>query len=217
MGRDAMGMTSRVWGRLAPSGLRQSLSEERRQRAVGANTRRVLTPPPPSAFGAFGAQSVIVPPARVTSPDRIFIGERVIIHEHAWLSVVEAVPGYTPRLTIGDRTIIDRLAHIACVGEIEIAADVLIGERVLIGDTYHRYDDVTRPIIEQPMAEPRPVRIGAGCGIGLGAAIMPGVTIGENSYVAAGALVIRDVPPRSILAGNPGRVVRRWNEEKQSW
>lgn len=198
--------------RLSPLRLRHRLTDERRGRLLAANAARDLTPPPPRAFGAFGERSVIGAPARVTRPDRIFIGSGVVVHEHAWISVVEAVPGQPPTLTIGDGTLVDRLLHIACAGEIEIGRRVLIGERVLIGDTFHQYEDTTMPVIAQPLEPPRKVTIGDGCAIGLGACIMPGVTVGENSMVAAGAVVHRDVPPYSIVVGNPARVVRSWAE-----
>lgn len=51
-------------------------------------------------------------------------------------------------------------------------------------------------------------RIGRCCFIGARSMIMPGVTVGDNSIVAAGAIVTRDVPPRSIVAGNPAVVIR---------
>lgn len=191
--------------------------EQRRLRRTAAAVARDLTPPPPEAFAAFGRGSVIGMPARITCADCISIGDDVTINEHSWISVVRALPGVTPRLVIGDGTLVDRLLHIACVGEVEIGPDVLIGERVLISDTYHDYEDVTRPIIEQPMAPYRKVTIERGVGIGLGACIMPGVTIGENALVAAGAVVNRDVPARTVVAGNPARVVRRWDEVEERW
>ncbi len=203
--------------RRAPVSIERRLREARRLRLTAAAVARDLTPPSPAAFGAFGEGSAIGLPGRVTRPQCIFIGERVVIHEHAWISVVAALPGVVPKLVIGDGTRIDRLLHIACVGEVEIGPDVLIGERVLISDTFHQYDDVTRPIIEQPMAPYRKVTIERGVGIGLGACIMPGVTIGENALVAAGAVVNRDVPPRTVVAGNPARVVRRWDEDGGHW
>lgn len=57
--------------------------------------------------------------------------------------------------------------------------------------------------------EVRPVRIGRRCFIGGGATILPGVHIGDESVIGAGAVVMEDVPPRSIVAGNPARVIRR--------
>lgn len=54
----------------------------------------------------------------------------------------------------------------------------------------------------------RPIRIGGRCFIGGGSMILPGVTVGDEVIVAAGAVVTRDVPPRSIVAGNPARIIR---------
>jgi acetyltransferase-like isoleucine patch superfamily enzyme len=54
----------------------------------------------------------------------------------------------------------------------------------------------------------RDTRIGRHCFIGARSLVLPGVTIGDESIVAAGAIVTRDVPPRSIVAGNPAAVVR---------
>lgn len=198
------------------STLQTRVRESWRSRQVGAATARNLTPPPPSAFGSFGPGSYIVPPARVTMPEAIHLGAGVIIHEHSWISVVAAVPGYTPKLTIGDGTLIDRLLHLACVGEIEIGEDVLIGERTLIGDTYHDYMDPDAPILEQAVA-PRKVTIERRAHLGLNVIVMPGVTIGQEAIVGAGAVVTRDVPPRTVVVGNPARVVRRFDPEREEW
>ena len=196
--------------------LQLRLREGWRSRQVGAATARNLTPPPPSAFGSFGPGSYIVPPARVTMPEAIHLGAGVIINEHSWISVVEAVPGHTPKLTIGDGTLIDRLLHVACVGEIEIGEDVLIAERTLIGDTYHDYTDPDAHIVQQAVP-PRKVTIERGAHLGLGVIVMPGVTIGEEALVGAGAVVTRDVPPRTVVVGNPARVVRRFDAEREEW
>ena len=55
----------------------------------------------------------------------------------------------------------------------------------------------------------KPVKIGDRVWIGIAATILPGVTIGENSIVAAGAVVTKDVPPNTIVAGNPAKVVKK--------
>lgn len=186
-------------------------------RGLAARSARTLIPPPPSAFAAFGHASVIVPPSRVNGAQFVHIGDHVVIHEHAWLSVADVIEGVTPRLVIGDGTRIDRLVHIACVGEVEIGPQALMGERLLITDMYHDYEDVTRPIMEQPSAPPRKVTIGGGVLINPAVSILQGVTIGENSVIGAGAVVTRDVPPFAVAVGNPARVIRRYNEAEGRW
>jgi acetyltransferase-like isoleucine patch superfamily enzyme len=197
--------------------LRRRAEEARRQRRVAADTVRVLSPPPPSAFGAFGSRTWIVPPARVSSPESVFLGDDVVILERSFLSVVAAVEGVTPKLTIGDRTNIGAQSHIACVGEVEIGPEVLTAARIFIGDTYHRYQDPDLPVLDQPMADPEKVTIGRGAFLGIGSAVLMGVTVGEHAYVAAGAVVTADVEPRTLVVGNPARPVRRWDARAEDW
>lgn len=72
----------------------------------------------------------------------------------------------------------------------------------------HAFDDPTRPIIVQDYVASRQVVLRRGCWIGANVTILPGVTIGENAVVGAGSIVTRDVPPRTVVAGNPARVIR---------
>lgn len=197
--------------------LRRRAREERRQRLVGFDTAQNLTPPPPSAFGAYGRNTWIVPPGRVTLPSSVFLGDDVTILEHGFVSVVAALPGVTPKLTIGDRTSIGAQTHIACVGEVEIGPEVLTAARIFIGDTYHRYDDPNVPVLDQPMAAPEKVTIGRGSFLGIGSAVLMGVTVGEQAYVAAGAVVTGDVEPHTLVVGNPARAVRRWDPSAEEW
>jgi maltose O-acetyltransferase len=82
-------------------------------------------------------------------------------------------------------------------GSIVIGAETLVAFKTLI---YTR-DPIT--------GEDRPVRIGSRCFIGGGSIVLPGVTIGDQCLIGAGSVVFDDIPPRSIAAGNPARVIRR--------
>jgi acetyltransferase-like isoleucine patch superfamily enzyme len=213
----AVSVRRRSAGRVLPASFAERMRAVRRSRGSARATARDLTPPSPEAFGAFGKGSWIMPPSRVTSPELIRIGAGVRIYEHAWLSVVPAVEGVRPSLVIGNRCSIGRMVHIACVGEIVIEDDVLTSDCVFIADTYHGYSDPDRPVLTQPMAEPRRVVVGHGSFLGIGAIILQGVVVGAQAYVAAGAVVTRDVAPRTLVAGNPARAVRHYDSGSGVW
>ena len=171
---------------------------------------RDLTPPPPSAFRRFGAGSVLVPPARVNSPECIEIGDGVVVLEHGWLSVRSEHAGAPPRLVIGDRVRFGRCLTIACIGEVVVEDDVMTSDGVFIGDCFHEYSDPHTPVLYQPMSTPEPVRIERGAYLGAGSIVLPGVTVGTGAYVGEGAVVADDVAPRTVVLGNPARVVERY-------
>ena len=54
----------------------------------------------------------------------------------------------------------------------------------------------------------RPIRLCGNVWIGAGAIVLPGVTVGENAIVGAGAVVTRDVPPNAVMGGNPARLIK---------
>jgi acetyltransferase-like isoleucine patch superfamily enzyme len=173
----------------------------------------------PERFASFGPDSVIVPPAVINCPHRIRIGRKTLIHDRCWLSVYEHYEGqdYAPSLRIGDRVLLMHDTYISCVGEIEIGDDVFSGQGVLIADSYHDYRDPDTAIRYQPMAEPRPVRIGSGSILNPHVCVTSGVTIGERSFIGAGAVVTRDIPPNSVAVGNPARVVRTFDRDRGEW
>jgi maltose O-acetyltransferase len=80
-------------------------------------------------------------------------------------------------------------------GSITVGPETLIAFKTLVMS----YDARTR--------SERPVRIGRRCFIGGGSTVLPGVTIGDESIVAAGAVVDSDVPARCVVAGNPAAVI----------
>jgi acetyltransferase-like isoleucine patch superfamily enzyme len=59
--------------------------------------------------------------------------------------------------------------------------------------------------------------IGDDCWIGANAVVTAGVTIGKHSVVAAGAVVTKDIPPYSVAVGNPCRVIKRYDIERNEW
>jgi acetyltransferase-like isoleucine patch superfamily enzyme len=87
---------------------------------------------------------------------------------------------------------------------------VVLASDVLIQDHAHAYEDVSRPIKLQGPTPGGQIRIGEGCHIGRGAAILGGrgeIVIGKNCVVVPDAVVMSSFPPNSMISGNPARAV----------
>jgi acetyltransferase-like isoleucine patch superfamily enzyme len=80
---------------------------------------------------------------------------------------------------------------------------------VFIGDCNHGFLDTSKPISQQPINFAGRVEIGEGSWIGIGVAILPGVTVGKNTVIGANSVVTHDVPDCCIAAGNPARIINR--------
>lgn len=87
-------------------------------------------------------------------------------------------------------------------GGIDIGERALIGPRVNLITETHELDRDRRAWIVS-----RPIRIGDNAWIGAAATILPGVTVGENAVVGAGSVVTNNVPPNTVVAGNPARII----------
>ncbi len=92
--------------------------------------------------------------------------------------------------------------------EIYAAKSITMGDNTMIGDMATIYDTDFHSIDEGSEPRVAAVTIGDNVWLGRAAMVLPGVTIGDHSIIAAGAVVTKDVPPRSVVAGNPARVVR---------
>jgi acetyltransferase-like isoleucine patch superfamily enzyme len=128
--------------------------------------------------------------------------------------------GEQATVKIGDHSLLNG-ALLMAEESIEIGEYCLISWNVGIADSdFHPIDPAQRrqdalalsPYLpnrpERPKIKTAPVKIGNNVWIGMGAVILKGVTIGDNSVVAAGAIVTRSVPPNTIVAGNPATVVK---------
>jgi acetyltransferase-like isoleucine patch superfamily enzyme len=99
---------------------------------------------------------------------------------------------------------------------IDIEDDVMLGSAVHIYVANHRFDDLSRPAIDQGHQPARGVTIRKGAWVGAGAIVLPGVEVGANAVVGAGSVVTRSVPPAVVAAGNPARVIRVIDDSRNS-
>jgi acetyltransferase-like isoleucine patch superfamily enzyme len=108
-------------------------------------------------------------------------------------------------LRCGRGVSIGRLAQVTATEGVTLGDDVIIGPQVIVVSNNHVWSDPTRTIRSQGLAG-APIVIERDVWIGGQAVVLAGVTIGEGSVVAAGAVVTRDIPPWSVVTGVPGTV-----------
>ena len=150
-----------------------------------------------------------------TKPHAVVIGKHVSCYAGCSFAI-----GEEGRCTIGDFTLLNG-ALIMAEEKIDIGSHCLISWNVGIADSdFHPLEPARRIIDAQALAPyfkgrpPRPklktapVKIGTNVWIGMNAVILKGVTIGDNSVVAAGAVVTKSIAPNTIVAGNPAVVVK---------
>ncbi|MGQ7853185.1 acyltransferase [Pedobacter sp. WC2501] len=115
---------------------------------------------------------------------------------------------------IGNRTLIG-MSNVL-IGPVNIGDDVIIAQNVVISGLNHSYQDINLPISKQPVIT-SPVKIGEGSWIAANAVITAGVTIGAHVVIAAGAVVTKDVPDFCVAAGNPAKVIKRYDPKTELW
>ena len=146
------------------------------------------------------------------------LGDRVHILDGCRLEALTTYEdwSYSPRIIIGSRVTIGQNFHCTCSDRVEIGDDVGITGNVTISDTIHPYDDITKPI-ERCQLRSKRVVIGPESKVNNGAVILPGVRIGKHCSIGANSVVTKDVPDYSVAAGNPARVIRKYNPETGIW
>jgi acetyltransferase-like isoleucine patch superfamily enzyme len=152
---------------------------------------------------------------------RMKFGTDVKLHQNVWLNVAGSLQGKRDAtITIEDRCNIERGSMISAKNCIHFEPDVLFGPAALVMDHGHAYEDISLSIRDQGITEGGRIRIGQGCWIGHGAAIVctqGELTLGRNCVVAANSVVTRSFPPYSIISGNPARVVKQYDPVKKAW
>jgi len=182
------------------------------QRVLGRGTCRI------------GARSRLSQAARIKNAagdsDRILIGCDTVVRGELMTF------GHGGRIVLGD------WCYVGDGTRIWSALSITIGNRVLISHSVNIFDNLTHPLHasqrhqqtkaiferghprELALGE-RPVTIHDDAWVGAGAFVLRGVTLGQGAIVAAGAIVTKDVPPFSIVAGNPAVIVRELSPDER--
>ena len=122
-------------------------------------------------------------------------------------------PFYTDfgkNITVGKNVFINACCHFQDQGGITLGDNCLVGHNVIFATLNHGF----APEERQSML-PAPIVVGRNVWIGSNSTILQGVTIGDNSIIAAGSVVTKDVPANAIVAGVPARFIRSISPEKE--
>ena len=209
----------------AAPGVTPSSPIERRNDLL--ETSSPLTSDDKALFAYFGVNAKILPPLRILNQQNIVIGDFTAICEGCHMNAfrdLSFVRDYVAEefqddfkiedylhdahIVIERERQIGRFAFMSCTDRIHIEHNVVLSERVFIGDNNHSFSHPDVPIVQQPNKRGKPVVIGTGSWIGVGAAILSGVVLGQNTVVGANSVVHEGEYPSHCVIGAPPAVVR---------
>ncbi|MDI9404278.1 MAG: acyltransferase [Limnohabitans sp.] len=164
----------------------------------------------------FGSKSRMDFPAFIVGGRSIEIGHDVRIGRGARFEAHFTAPGVV-RLRIGDQTRVAPHVHIGAAERVEIGRECGIGSYTWITDHDHDTTDPMHSVVTHQRIVVAPTIIGDRVYIGERVAILRGVTIGEGSVIGTNSVVTTDIPPYSIAAGVPARVLRQFDRATGEW
>jgi acetyltransferase-like isoleucine patch superfamily enzyme len=152
-------------------------------------------------FDRFGTHVAMGARVRFFGPVRVFIGSHSALFDDVILAGVGEVH-------IGDRSTIGHNSVLVSRERIQIGNDCMLAAFCYVLDVDHEFADPEKPIRQQGLRI-KPVIVGNDVWVGAGTFILRGVTIGDGAVVAANSVVTEDVPPYSVVAGSPARVIKQ--------
>lgn len=176
-------------------------------------------------FGACGVNLIIGRGCTFRHPRKIFIGNDVVLDD---FSCLDARGTTDEGLVLEDRVVVNRLVAIRSkLGDIRVGEGVNIGAASQIisqsgifiesgvavaGDCYlsagtYELEEFQKPIAERRSTSNGPIKIGRNAWLATRVTILDAVQIGEGAVIAAGSVVNKNIPPRSVAHGNPAKVI----------
>jgi acetyltransferase-like isoleucine patch superfamily enzyme len=173
-------------------------------------------------FAAFGKRTSVnysCDIRRSVSPF-VSLGDEVYLAPDVWLNIGDSSNSSEPKIVLGSGCKIGRRSTISSKNQIVLEADVLLAPSVLIMDHNHEFSDTEIPIHAQGVTEGGRITIGRNCWLGYGAVVVCNhgeLILGRNSVVAANAVVTQSFPPFSVVAGNPAKLLKTYDQQSRKW
>src|SRR4051794_22430012 len=134
---------------------------------------------------------------------RLEVGSGTLFEPDVWITA----PGEA-RIRIGSGSFLNIAVMVAAVELVEIGDHCMFANGCFVTDGSHRFDDPDKPVPWQGFDTKGPTRVADNVWCGAHVVITGGVTVGERCVIGANSVVTRDLPPRSIAAGAPAKVLR---------
>ena len=134
---------------------------------------------------------------------RLEVGAQAFFEPNVWLT-----GGDSGRIRIGGGTFLNLNVQVAAVELVKIGEHCMFANGCFITDGAHRFDDPEMPVPWQGFTTKGPTRVGDNVWCGANVVITSGVTVGERCVIGANSVVTTDLPPFSIAAGAPAKVIR---------
>jgi len=139
---------------------------------------------------------------------RFILGNHSVVEDFSCLNnaVGDLIIGNNSRIGLGN----------TIIGPVQIGSNVNLAQNVTISGLNHNYLDVNRTIDSQGVST-LPIFIEDDVWVGANSVILAGISIGKHSIIAAGSVVNRSVPPFTVVAGNPAKIIKQYDFDRQEW
>jgi len=139
---------------------------------------------------------------------KLYFGDNVKIGDHSLVTCTSHLSKYGKGLKIGNNSAVGRFTEFGAAGGIEIGNDVIMGAYISMHSENHNYSDPSRLIREQGVTSIG-IKIGDNVWVGAKVTFLDGCIVGNNSVVAAGAVVNGQYPDNSIIGGVPAKILKK--------